>query len=107
MGSIVSQWLFGARSAPPAEPAPPRADVDSIRRELMRTLQPCSEAHRMRGGAKVERADGALDLWLLRSEIYLYLAQDLGQVEATMRINSLVPLFRGWVPEVHEHRYHP
>ncbi len=40
-----------------------------------------------------------VELWVLRPEIYLFIAQDLGQVKATRRINALTPLFRGGVAQ--------
>ena len=103
----LHHWLFGGRESALAEPDVPPTDVDTIRREMIRAVEPCSAAHRAKACTKVLGAAGALDLWMLRSEIYLYLAQDLGQGEATVRINSLMPMFRHWVPPAHEHRYHP
>ncbi|RYG07154.1 MAG: hypothetical protein EON92_18900 [Burkholderiales bacterium] len=61
-------------------------------------VEPCTADHRMRAGAKILRAPSAVELWLLRSDLYLYLAQDVGQSEAGRRVAVLLPLFKGWLP---------
>jgi hypothetical protein len=66
---------------------------------LLLGVQPCCDMNRTRGADKIRRAGSPMDLWQLRPEIYLYLAQDLGQCQANERINALMPLFKGWVPE--------
>ena len=70
-----------------------------IRYEMLLAVQPCSDTHRKRAADKIGRAGSPMDLWQLRPEIYLYLAQDLGQCQANVRINALSPWFKGWVPE--------
>lgn len=78
---------------------PQRAEVGCIRYEMLLSVQPCSDRHRNRAADRIRRAESPMDLWQLRPEIYLYLAQDLGQCQANERINALMPLFKGWVPE--------
>jgi hypothetical protein len=94
----LSRWFFGSRPEAAAPVAEERADLDSIRREMAQAMQACTAKHRARAGEMIVRAASATELWFLRSELYLYLSQDLGQVEATVRINALKPLFRGWIP---------
>jgi hypothetical protein len=79
---------------------PQRAEVGCIRYEMLLSVQPCCDRHRNRAADKIRRAESPMDLWQLRPEIYLYLAQDLGQCQANERINALSPLFKGWVPEM-------
>jgi hypothetical protein len=102
--SWVHKLLFSARE-PLAEQdggggeAQQRLEMGCIRYEMLLAVQPCSDAHRNRAADKIRRAGSPLDLWQLRPELYLYLAQDLGQCQANARINALMPLFKGWVPE--------
>lgn len=37
-------------------------------------------------------------LWLLRADLFHYLAQDMGESEAVRRVNGLLPLFADDVP---------
>jgi hypothetical protein len=76
-----------------------RLEMGCIRYEMLLAVQACSDTHRHRAADKIRRAGSPMDLWQLRPEIYLYLAQDLGQCQANARINALSPLFKGWVPE--------
>jgi hypothetical protein len=76
-----------------------RLEMGCIRYEMLLAVQPCSDRHRNRAVDKIRRAESPMELWQLRPEIYLYLAQDLGQCQANVRINALLPLFKGWVPE--------
>jgi len=76
-----------------------RAEMGCIRYEMLLSVQACSDRHRHRAAERIRRAESPMDLWQLRPEIYLYLAQDLGQCEANERINALMPLFKGWVGE--------
>jgi len=102
--SWVHKLLFSARE-PLAEQdrgggePQQRLEMGCIRYEMLLAVQPCSDAHRNRAADKIRRAGSPMDLWQLRPEIYLYLAQDLGQIQANTRINALLPLFKGWVPQ--------
>jgi len=114
--SWVHKLLFSTRE-PLAEQsagggeAQQRLEMGCIRYEMLLAVQPCSDAHRNRDADKIRRAASPLELWQLRPEIYLYLAQDLGQCQANQRINALMPLFKGWVPEAADghlrHDSHP
>ena len=59
--------------------ASPEAELACLRYEMMLAVQQCGDAHRHRAVEKIRRAGSPMDLWLLRPEVYLYLAQDLGQ----------------------------
>lgn len=37
-------------------------------------------------------------LWLLRADLFHYLAQDMGESEAVRRVDGLLPLFANVVP---------
>jgi hypothetical protein len=76
-----------------------RLEMGCIRYEMLLAVQPCSDTHRKRAADKIRRAGSPMDLWQLRPEIYLYLAQDLGQCQANERINALSPWFKGCVPQ--------
>jgi hypothetical protein len=43
-------------------------------------------------------ASSAVQLWLLRSEVYQAVSEQFGQAEAAARIESLQPLFEGFLP---------
>lgn len=60
----------------------------------------CTENHRLRAGLQIELAGSAVELWLIRADIFQYLAQDLGQKAAAQEISRLTPLFKGLVPEL-------
>ncbi|MBA3595265.1 MAG: hypothetical protein H0W47_15965 [Polaromonas sp.] len=63
-------------------------------------MGPCTERHRLRAAVRIELAASALELWLLRADIFQYLAQDLGQQMAAQEITRFTPLFKGLVPGV-------
>lgn len=75
-----------------------RVQLECIRREISHALRDCTEPRRGMALRAIEHARGALDLWLLRPEIFLMLESDLGPEVAEQRIQALTPLFRGWVP---------
>jgi hypothetical protein len=76
--------------------------LDCIRREMEHALHDCTGSRRVGALMLVQGARSALDLWLLRPEILLVVAQDHGQFVATERVNALTPLFRGWLPRTME-----
>ncbi|MGZ5193822.1 MAG: hypothetical protein ACXWJM_00165 [Ramlibacter sp.] len=78
---------------------PQEAEFASLRYEMTLAVQQCGDVHSHRAVEKIRRAASPMDLWLLRPEVYLYLAQDLGQCEANARLNALMPLFGRCVPE--------
>ena len=94
-------------SAPAHRPAAPESDLRAIRSAMTLAVAPCTESHRLRASARIAMADSAVDLWLLRADIFQYLAQDLGQKAAAHAILRLAPLFEGMVPDVAAHRKSP
>ncbi|MEO7390810.1 MAG: hypothetical protein ABIU58_01465 [Ramlibacter sp.] len=99
--SWVHKMIFSGRAVLAGKAVaggePQRCELGLIRQEMVLAVQACSPAHRSWALAKVGRAVSPMELWMLRPEIYLYLAQDLGQCEANARINALLPLFRDWI----------
>ena len=90
----LKSWT-GARGED-AHPEPPRpVELDSIRCQMVRVVRGCSDHHRARAADKVMAAASATELWLLRCDLYQYLAHDLGQSEAARRVQGLQPLFEG------------
>jgi hypothetical protein len=105
----VVDWLqgrFARGRAAPDSAFDERVDVDCIRREMAHALRDCRESFRARSMERIVRAATPIELWQLRPAIFLAIAQDLGQVAATQRINALTPLFRGWVPPASAPRVH-
>ncbi len=103
--SLIQRW-FGAAAASEADPAPARAtiftesDLRAIRAAMTLAMCPCTERHRLRAAVRIQLAASALELWLLRADIFQYLAQDLGQQMAAQEITRLAPMFKGLVPGV-------
>jgi hypothetical protein len=99
---LVGRWLHerlsSGRGAPADSAFDERVDVDCIRREMLHALRDCRDVFRKRSLERIRNAAGPQELWMLRAEIFLAIAQDHGQLTATQRINGLTPLFRGWVP---------
>ncbi|MDO9357751.1 MAG: hypothetical protein Q7T70_02000 [Polaromonas sp.] len=100
------QRLFGTARRP--DLAPSKADqaqtagrkLQALREAMLMALEPCSERHRLRAGVQIARATSAMELWLMRADVFQYLAKDLGQTAAAQRIAGLTPLFHGLAPGV-------
>ncbi len=103
MHARVHHWLVSAwgdwhiAGASPAA-ALGQPDVEGIRDAMRMAVASCSNEHRARAGGQIARADTVIELWLLRSCIYQYLAQDLGESAARQRVGDLLPLFKDAVP---------
>ncbi|MGE0332165.1 MAG: hypothetical protein AB7P37_15925 [Ramlibacter sp.] len=105
MTSRVQKWFASAwgphrHDAADGAAAPPAPNLDDIRQAMRMAVAPCSDEHRARATGQIARAASAVELWLLRSSLYQYLAQDLGQAEAQRRTADLLPLFGQAVPGV-------
>ncbi len=103
--SRIQRWFgtaggSGADAAPAGQTALARPDLLAIRSAMTEAMAPCSESHRLRAALRIELADSAVELWLLRADIFQYLAQDLGQKVAAQEISRLAPLFQGLLPGV-------
>ncbi len=85
----------------------PPIDLAHVRQSMLALLAPCSEEHQLRGALKIARAGSAVDLWLLRIDLYQYLAQDIGQSEAAAKVAGLQPLFGSAVPDTAAVRKNP
>ena len=74
----------------------PLADV---KKQLAIALDDCrNDVVRLRTAEQIHSATSVTELWMMRCDIYQCVAREKGQGEATRRINSLLPLFEGWVP---------
>ncbi len=100
--SRLQRW-FG--TVPPAEEAagsraPSAIDTSlaEARRALLEAVAPCTEHHRLRASWQITQASSAMELWLLRADLYDYLAQDVGEMQAAQRIALVLPCFHGLVP---------
>ena len=47
---------------------------------------------------QLDAASTVMQLWLLRSELYQALSEQFGQAEAAARVDTLRPLFQGFLP---------
>jgi hypothetical protein len=103
--SRIQRW-FGTAGASVADAVPggrkPLAgpDLRPIRGAMTLAMARCTESHRLRAALQIELAGSAVELWLIRADIFQYLAQDLGQKAAAQEISRLTPLFKGLVPEL-------
>lgn len=98
--SRIHRWFGTSTSSDPDHGAPgaavvPSADIEGIRQAMIAAVAPCSEAHRLRAADQVGHAHSVLELWLIRADIFQYLAQDIGQMQAARQVSSLLPLFTG------------
>ena len=103
MTSRIQRWLASAWGPQGPDAAGSDATVqppnlDDIRQAMRMAVAPCSDEHRARAAGQIARAASAVELWLLRSNLYQYLAQDLGQAEAQRRTADLLPMFGQAVP---------
>ena len=105
--SRLHRW-FGTSSRPNTDPeaeapAVVSPGLDDIRQAMLLAAASCSPAHRLRAADQIRHARSAVELWLMRAEIFLYLAQDVGQMEAVQQLARLTPLFTGLVPGIAGH----
>jgi hypothetical protein len=74
-----------------------RLPLSSIKQNLETLLNDC-ETTRDRVVYKIKSARTSTDLWDLRCEMHQCISQAHSQTEASRRINSLVTVFKGWLP---------
>ncbi|RZJ00024.1 MAG: hypothetical protein EOO54_27590 [Haliea sp.] len=74
--------------------------LQALREAMLLVLEPCSEMHRLRASIKIGRASSVMELWMMRADVFQYLAKDLGQAAALQKIAGLTPLFTGLAPGV-------
>jgi hypothetical protein len=65
-------------------------------RDLLSDLQANTARERME--FKIDNAQSANELWVLRGDLYSVLAKQLSQQEAIRRVDGLLPSFEGWLP---------
>lgn len=98
LASSVRQWFFRSRGEGQAPAGLPVRELDTIRSAMLLMVSSCSEAHQARAHYQIEHAASIMALWLLRADLFHYLAQDMGESEAVRRIDGLLPLFTNGVP---------
>jgi hypothetical protein len=84
-------------AAPLASPEPRRMKLEQIKQRMLDTLHDCEDPAASRIRYKVGHALAPADLWLIRSDLYQYVANRHNQTEAALRVNHLLPCFKGWV----------
>lgn len=115
--STVLSWLSRTRAGNLADERETGRQLEAIRIAMSLTVSACSEAHRLRALYQMGQAHSVMALWLLRADLFHYLAQDMGESEAMRRIDGLLPLFANAVPGAaacgkipdngrHEQRFH-
>ena len=88
------------RAAAPDRGGP--CSLADVKKQLLMVLDDCRDgAGRLSIEDRISSADSVTELWLLRSDIYQCVARQRGQSEASRRINSLLPIFEGWIPARH------
>ena len=97
----VIQRIFGTTMPTPSETARSRGQkpLDKIRRSLHDTMHDCEGVRAQRMIYKINVAQTPADLWLLRSDLHQCISQAHSQSVAAERINSLIPVFEGWLPD--------
>ncbi len=97
---LFIQRIFGIvkRTSPAGTNAAERAPLEKIRQSLQQTLHDCTGARAERVTHKIKHAQTPAELWQLRSDLHQCIAQAHSQSEAAQRVNSLIEVFRGWLP---------
>ena len=80
----ISRRLVGQRTAS-------KADLTRIRSAMLERVLDCELKTVRRIRVQLAGASSAVQLWLLRSEVYQAVSEQFGQAEAAARIESLEP----------------
>lgn len=75
------------------------SDLTRIRSAMLEHMLDCDTKTVRRVRVQMEGATTALQLWMLRSEVYQAVSERFGQREASRRVADLAPLFRGLLPD--------
>jgi len=75
-----------------------RLPLEEIRQHLHQVLHDCQGMAVQRVIYKINVAGSPVDLWLLRSDLYLCISRTHDQAEAARRVNALLSSFDGWMP---------
>ncbi len=99
--NMVIQRIFGIAAPRSSESgkAHNRLPIEQIRQNLQTLLHDCKDMRTQRVLYKINVAQTAAELWLLRSDLHQCIAHVHSQTEAAERINSLINVFEGWLPD--------
>ncbi len=75
-----------------------RLPLHSVRQSLESLLHDCESTGSDRMLYRIQTARTPSELWDLRCDLHQCISRRHDQNEASRRINSLVPVFSGWVP---------
>lgn len=75
-----------------------RLPLPSVRHSLESLLHDCESSRSDRVMVKIKTARTPAELWDLRCDLHQCISHRHDQREASRRINTLVPVFSGWVP---------
>jgi hypothetical protein len=78
-----------------------KISTSHIKQALRDVVQDCGDARGHRMQFRINQATTHSDLWALRSDLHQLVAQVHGERLATERINGLVKLFHGLIPNSH------
>lgn len=81
-----------------ARPAPDRMPLTDVRQHLRAVLADCAGMQAQRLQFRVQAAQTATEMWMLRGDLYDCVARHHSQCEAARRINALLACFDGWLP---------
>ncbi len=99
---MLIKRIFGV-TAPPffssAGAAVNRVPVEVIREHLTALLHDCTDVSAQRIIYRINATTTPAELWLLRSDLLQCIARVRNQSEAVERINSVISVFEGWVPD--------
>jgi hypothetical protein len=70
-------------------------DLQKLKASLAACIADCEGTPALRLKHKIDHAQSVQDLWLLRNDAYLLIAQTISQAVAAERINSLLAGFEG------------
>lgn len=81
-------------------PAVTPPDLDNIRSVMLLAVASCSEASRLRIEDQLGHATSAVELWLIRADIFQCLAREVGQMHAAQQIAAFATLFEDALPGI-------
>lgn len=99
---MLIKRIFGV-TAPPffsgGHAAANRVPIEVIREHLAALLHDCSDTSAQRIIYRINSTQTPAELWHLRSDLLQCIARARSQSEAVERINSVIRVFEGWVPD--------
>jgi len=82
---------------PVVRKTPSLKELHAIREALLDCLDGCNDATALRLRRKIVQTQIPRELWMLRNDAYQLISQQHSQTAAAERINSILPVFEGWV----------